>query len=216
MHDSVIASQIHGTSVSVPLAELRLCSNAQRHMRKQHVQACLMGSDRIKAMTSQRVLNRISTGSTAVDLAICCALPAAAKAAQPRVAALLRWLRHRRHRASFTRTIAYTERNGYAAGSNEQNRILQEAILLYLGAQHDVVRQYQVCFSCHPCIMTVAILACSYKCDVSWAASVLSKVPDGPHVYSSSHQKHSVRSWAVNRKCFADRGRSIGPPQNAV
>ena len=113
-------------------------------------------------MAHMKILDKLSTGVPALDVAICCALPIIA----PRIkrAAQALWRRARRRceppaSVFVERIITCSMRYGRCV-DNSHNKTLQDAILMYLGSKPDVTDQFQVrgesCVA-HICVILTSI-----------------------------------------------------------
>lgn len=92
------------------------------------------------------MVQKLSTGSVLGDLALCALLPLGLHAVNGRAARLWQALTRDRQGARFLRHITFVRREGYYQyePSEAHNRLLQEAILIYVGSQEGLVEKFAV------------------------------------------------------------------------
>ena len=103
-------------------------------------------SANIKTLMRVKIVDKLSTGHPAVDVAVCCALPYAANRATAAAKAVWYFVQHqlgKRHH-HYERSIAQTVLNNWRSDAACHNEMLQTAILTYISSQPDVTRAFQV------------------------------------------------------------------------
>jgi hypothetical protein len=141
----------------------------------------------LDSMTHFGLIQKISTGSMVFDLVLCFIIPVALKYSKPYLERLWEWYSAAHERARCVRNIKFTKREGYYHyDPSEKNNILQEAILLYIGSNADLVTKFQVRLRC------VAIT------DLTSASSV---VPQLNTLQSRANLRQYVICTSVNHVC---------------
>lgn len=103
----------------------------------------------LESMSVIGIIQKISTGYVMLDMFLCMLIPVILQHLQPRLFVIWRWLKADHDSARFTRHIKFIKREGYYHyDAAEQNHLLQEAILLYIGSREDIVKKFSVCLTC--------------------------------------------------------------------
>jgi hypothetical protein len=107
-----------------------------------------MDPEMMQSMASLGIMQKISTGYMALDVALCCLFPLLLRYVQTHWREVWTWLSTwKGGNVLFTRHITYQKREGYYCYEPQEanNSTLQEAVLLYVGSQADLVATLSVC-----------------------------------------------------------------------
>jgi hypothetical protein len=110
-----------------------------------------MDQNVLESMSTIGIIQKISTGYIMLDMFLCMLIPVTLQHLKPRLLVIWRRLMADHDSARFIRQVKFIQSEGaagyYEYNPDNQNDVLQNAILLYIGSREDIVKQFSVCLS---------------------------------------------------------------------